>query len=100
MTATEQQRADPAAEPRTVPVFFLSDSTGISAETMGNALLIQFPDLRFERRLIPDRKSTRLNSSHANISYAVFCLKQTMRFAICFTPRNLFTTHNFPISPP
>src|SRR3712207_8944268 len=24
-----------------------------------------------------DRKSTRLNSSHANISYAVFCLKQT-----------------------
>jgi len=40
-------------EPRAVPVFFLSDSTGISAETMGNALLIQFPDLRFERRLIP-----------------------------------------------
>jgi [pyruvate, water dikinase]-phosphate phosphotransferase / [pyruvate, water dikinase] kinase len=36
-----------------VPIFFLSDSTGISAETMGNALLIQFPDLRFERRLLP-----------------------------------------------
>ncbi len=36
-----------------VPVFFLSDSTGISAETMGNALLIQFPHLTFERRLIP-----------------------------------------------
>src|SRR3712207_7969650 len=28
-------------------------------------------DLSFE-----DRKSTRLNSSHANISYAVFCLKK------------------------
>src|SRR5947209_14639820 len=29
-------------------------------------------------RLLPalDRKSTRLNSSHANISYAVFCLKK------------------------
>src|SRR5947209_12223809 len=27
-------------------------------------------------RQIPDRKSTRLNSSHANISYAVFCLKK------------------------
>src|SRR3712207_8499898 len=26
----------------------------------------------------PDRKSTRLNSSHANISYAVFCLKKNM----------------------
>src|SRR3712207_7856186 len=25
----------------------------------------------------PDRKSTRLNSSHANISYAVFCLTKT-----------------------
>src|SRR3712207_7132124 len=27
----------------------------------------------------PDRKSTRLNSSHANISYAVFCLKKKIR---------------------
>src|SRR5690349_21570109 len=36
-----------------VPVFFLSDSTGISAETMGNALLIQFPETRFERTLFP-----------------------------------------------
>src|SRR3712207_9012241 len=27
-------------------------------------------------RPTPDRKSTRLNSSHANISYAVFCLKK------------------------
>ena len=40
-------------EPDVVPVFFLSDSTGISAETMGNALLIQFPHVRFERTLIP-----------------------------------------------
>src|SRR3712207_8237587 len=28
------------------------------------------------RKLRVDRKSTRLNSSHANISYAVFCLKK------------------------
>src|SRR5258707_11854829 len=28
------------------------------------------------RRGAEDRKSTRLNSSHANISYAVFCLKK------------------------
>jgi [pyruvate, water dikinase]-phosphate phosphotransferase / [pyruvate, water dikinase] kinase len=42
-----------SAETHVVPVFFLSDSTGISAETMGNALLIQFPDLHFERRLMP-----------------------------------------------
>src|SRR3712207_6964660 len=30
-----------------------------------------------------DRKSTRLNSSHANISYAVFCLKKKKRSARC-----------------
>src|SRR3712207_8047749 len=39
---------------------------------------------RINMRVLPvgDRKSTRLNSSHANISYAVFCLKkkkQTLR---------------------
>src|SRR3712207_8442239 len=31
---------------------------------------------RVPRRPRQDRKSTRLNSSHANISYAVFCLKK------------------------
>src|SRR3712207_7945221 len=31
---------------------------------------------RLLRRARGDRKSTRLNSSHANISYAVFCLKK------------------------
>src|SRR3712207_8816357 len=29
-----------------------------------------------ETGMVLDRKSTRLNSSHANISYAVFCLKK------------------------
>src|SRR3712207_5368400 len=32
--------------------------------------------LPLHRRSVADRKSTRLNSSHANISYAVFCLKK------------------------
>src|SRR3712207_7931043 len=32
------------------------------------------------RRVVEDRKSTRLNSSHANISYAVFCLKKKASF--------------------
>src|SRR5258707_5429503 len=32
-----------------------------------------------EQVFIRDRKSTRLNSSHANISYAVFCLKKKRR---------------------
>ena len=32
--------------------------------------------IRYFTRKTLDRKSTRLNSSHANISYAVFCLKK------------------------
>src|SRR5258707_9863425 len=34
------------------------------------------PGNRLARDVQVDRKSTRLNSSHANISYAVFCLKK------------------------
>src|SRR3989442_10831697 len=42
------------------------------------------------RSLTPDRKSTRLNSSHVRISYAVFCLKKKIaveefrRKYVCF----------------
>src|SRR3712207_7192881 len=43
----------------------------------------------------PDRKSTRLNSSHANISYAVFCLKKKACHSarslgnFCLTPKHM-----------
>src|SRR3712207_7600190 len=59
------------------------DQRRLAAE---EALLVGVQD-RHERHLgqveplaQEDRKSTRLNSSHANISYAVFCLKKK----ICF----------------
>src|SRR3712207_7824471 len=32
--------------------------------------------------IVEDRKSTRLNSSHANISYAVFCLKKKKKTSL------------------
>src|SRR5260221_6340100 len=38
--------------------------------------------LHKEGGLPPDRKSTRLNSSHTVISYAVFCLKKNQRFEL------------------
>src|SRR5690348_17969129 len=41
------------------------------------ALRQAFPTLR-------DRKSTRLNSSHPSISYAVFCLKKKKQLRACF----------------
>src|SRR3712207_7467082 len=43
------------------------------------------PLLRLQQQGRGDRKSTRLNSSHANISYAVFCLKKNFYF-FNFTP--------------
>lgn len=35
------------------PVYFVSDSTGITADTLGNALLAQFPDLDWQRHHLP-----------------------------------------------
>src|SRR3712207_7921997 len=60
----EEQTGDPARSEQAIETL---DGTG---------------DQRLRRRVVldqfeqVDRKSTRLNSSHANISYAVFCLKK------------------------
>src|SRR5439155_6483813 len=55
------------------------------------AVVEWFPGLKEHMRLagvaVPgrqDRKSTRLNSSHVAISYAVFCLKKKKKFNIKF----------------
>src|SRR6266481_8390131 len=56
----------------------------VSTHTPGKVKLIEFADFycphchHFEEAALPilDRKSTRLNSSHSSISYAVFCLKK------------------------
>src|SRR3712207_8186915 len=65
-----------------------------TARVLGRLLVREFEDRRLEigRLLIEalllrsDRKSTRLNSSHANISYAVFCLKKKNGRSHVFTP--------------
>src|SRR5690348_18208147 len=50
----------------------------------------RFPEnVRCRRSAYGDRKSTRLNSSHPSISYAVFCLKkknQEMNLQTCNAP--------------
>src|SRR5436305_11493766 len=43
-----------------------------------------------------DRKSTRLNSSHVRISYAVFCLKKKKKKVIIHSPNN--TRLHYPTS--
>src|SRR2546430_5519860 len=45
---------------------------GVHAGTVDGAALCRM----FNRAIRGDRKSTRLNSSHSQISYAVFCLKK------------------------
>src|SRR3712207_7685165 len=54
-------------------------------ERLDNFLRSSIPGLEGPMRLErisggQDRKSTRLNSSHANISYAVFCLKKKKKY--------------------
>src|SRR5690606_41882176 len=46
-----------------------------------NIVLDQTDDVAELELLITDRKSTRLNSSHVKISYAVFCLKKKKKHA-------------------
>src|SRR2546422_4393755 len=58
----------------------------IEAEAIAIAVRVR------QRALTTDRKSTRLNSSHGYISYAVFCLKKKKRknkhYASLAYPRN------------
>src|SRR3712207_6914210 len=42
--------------------------------------------------VLKDRKSTRLNSSHANISYAVFCLKKK-NLQLCVRSSSFYHTY-------
>src|SRR3989449_3941618 len=58
-----------------------------------------FVDLYFYRRwmrfedMLEDRKSTRLNSSHGYISYAVFCLKKKKNEMIALTIQKELQVH-------
>src|SRR3712207_8212799 len=84
-------RSDEGQDLEHVVLHHVPDGTGPVVEVRSalepQRLLPQHVDLR-DGGTVPDgcqradRKSTRLNSSHANISYAVFCLKkkkQTIR---------------------
>src|SRR5690606_25548948 len=60
---------------------------------------LSLSDLRLElqrhdgRGMILDRKSTRLNSSHVKISYAVFCLKKKKKIHIFHTHQIMSRKH-------
>src|SRR3712207_7675534 len=71
--AVEQPTDEPASE---------RSPDHLSEKPLPEPIIGSRPRLSGPERLVPlrlpqsDRKSTRLNSSHANISYAVFCLKK------------------------
>src|SRR3712207_6950667 len=71
MPGDEQDKVGVVAPP---PLIYLG------ALVFGLLLNRRFPISFLPRR---DRKSTRLNSSHANISYAVFCLKKNSNLLAC-----------------
>src|SRR3712207_8285314 len=74
--------------------YALRNAQGLSAE--GQAAVYEVvKDLPLIS--LPDRKSTRLNSSHANISYAVFCLKKQNSHSSIRQPH--FYIHISPVSP-
>src|SRR3712207_7239689 len=75
-----------SAEVRRVPPADIAGAIHLAGSARGLALLAQVGQGR-------DRKSTRLNSSHANISYAVFCLKKK-KAAKSTQPR--LSTHHYP----
>src|SRR3712207_7150013 len=60
-----------------------SDDRGNRAAAL-RGVLVRLPPARRGRIRLGDRKSTRLNSSHANISYAVFCLKKKLYLDAAF----------------
>src|SRR5215813_14546821 len=83
--------------------FFFNDTatTEIYTLSLHDALPIRWSPLRrsssrcrpssrgrsIRRRRPPDRKSTRLNSSHVRISYAVFCLKKKKKTQNILLPK-------------
>src|SRR5258707_2593901 len=58
------------------PYTTLFRSGKCSADDAYDSALVGIDSRPGQRGHVRDRKSTRLNSSHANISYAVFCLKK------------------------
>src|SRR2546427_3699734 len=61
--------------PRLVQLF-KGGSSYAASRLPGNELGLRWAPEYSATSVGPDRKSTRLNSSHSQISYAVFCLKK------------------------
>src|SRR5690606_40971752 len=81
---TEEQNSDailltsktyPVASIKALKVATSGGSIQVSGDASREAVVQMYVRPNNNKRLSQDRKSTRLNSSHVKISYAVFCLK-------------------------
>src|SRR2546430_4084219 len=74
-------------------LFRSHDITG-QAMTLGG-YLDKYPQLFHPalKKALKDRKSTRLNSSHSQISYAVFCLKKKKNYQLNLIVKLLVSHH-------
>src|SRR3712207_9065300 len=71
------QPADEADQPIEPAIELLLRGASGLQNLLGHLIALVIPRVAAGERVVKvDRKSTRLNSSHANISYAVFCLKK------------------------
>src|SRR3712207_8668719 len=73
----EFKASQPASEPADrLAGQLMSYTSGTTGRPKGVKRPLPGIDADTQAAMFGDRKSTRLNSSHANISYAVFCLKK------------------------
>src|SRR3712207_6880685 len=84
-----------------LPIFGRPDAEPLASETIGPivALIESLVDGGHAYEAggdvyFRDRKSTRLNSSHANISYAVFCLKKKKKTSANNTHNTKYRVYN------
>src|SRR5256886_7774196 len=72
----------------TVDTWVQDGSVSVGVGDNGKGVTPEIAPRLFRPFATTDRKSTRLNSSHSQISYAVFCLQKKQR--MCSTPRLRF----------
>src|SRR3712207_7138526 len=85
-------RSAPFSGPPEATVIGHAERQDVLTASFLNAVAVNvfdFDDTHLPTVIHPaDRKSTRLNSSHANISYAVFCLKKKKSLILQSPPLN------------
>src|SRR2546430_8263584 len=64
---------------QTIELHVTDNQVGLARSPISNDGALYAGNDGLDVRFVEDRKSTRLNSSHSQISYAVFCLKKKRR---------------------